>query len=123
MTFNTSLTFIFAIVVLFYTTNNLVGYNTCQVINLISKNVTNFLLNQLKNDVHPYNYDLSNCYGTWYSFRSQRFCRRSRLCQTWPLFHIYVFGQIGFTETCWIFYGFKLGVAFNIITECSLSIG
>ena len=39
-----------------------------QVINVLSKNVTNFLLNQLKNVVHPYSYDLSNCYGTWYPF-------------------------------------------------------
>ena len=33
----------------------------CRVINLISKNVTNFLLNQLNNVVHSYSYDLRNC--------------------------------------------------------------
>ena len=73
---------------------NLLTIITCQVINSISKNVTNFLLNQLKNVVHPYSYDLSNCYRTWYPFRPQSFCRRSRLYRTWPIFHIYVFGQI-----------------------------
>ena len=55
MIFNTSLKFTFASCSILY------DKQFSQVINLISKNITNFLLNQLKNIVHSYSYDLSNC--------------------------------------------------------------
>ena len=58
----------------------------------------------MKNVVHSYSYDLSNCNGTWSPFRSQLFCRRSRVHRTWPLFHIYVFGQISYVRK-WLQYG------------------
>ena len=85
---NTSLKFGFAGSKLFYTVNNLVGYKTFQVINLISKNVTNLVLNQLKNVVHSYSYNLSNCYGAWYPFRSQLFLSLIKyLLKTRSVFH------------------------------------